>query len=100
AAEMNFSDCQRQPITLPGLLEERRQSIDPLAANADCLDIDIAMSVVAAVQMRRVMIEPFVEETLAGDVVVAADDIGGRGVLGEPVEFPFACARAKEIIPE
>src|SRR5262249_5970283 len=64
------------------------------------LDIRVTMTPVAAVTVRRVKRESLVEKTIAGDVMIDADDTGRDRNLRQRPPLPFRHAALDQVRPE
>jgi hypothetical protein len=87
AAVVRLRHGERQPVAQPGLAQQTLRARRAVGEHARREYVGVAVAAVAPVRVFRVAIQVFVEEPLAAQVVIDADDIGRAGVLGEPREL-------------
>ncbi len=91
---MGFGDRDGAPIPFPGLLQDAPQAEDAIVTAADGVDVDVGDAVVLAQApvgdvARDMPLHPMVQQPLAGEIVVHADDVGGAGVVQDPAQALF-----------
>ena len=80
AAIMDFGDRDRGRIAVPRLLYHAPQTGRGRLQHPDRLDIGIALPVIAAMRMGGIALHAMVEEPLAGQIMVDADDVWRTGI--------------------
>src|SRR5215203_2207738 len=98
---MSLCHDNRAPVPVPGLRKARPGS-ERLGRqiNPDGLNVRIRMNRVAAVRPFRIAIQRLVEEALARQVMIDADDIGSGISLTEELELLLANAAAnQDLVP-
>ncbi len=86
AAVVALRDRQRQAIALPRFAQHPFQSVGGGLDHPHGLHVGKAHELVAAATFWRVALRPVVEEPVAGQIVVHADDIGRAGGLGDRLQ--------------
>ena len=80
AAVMDFGDRDRNAVALPRLAQPRREAgivLQPLHPHRLGIDIGVA-AVPARLRWSGIKVEPVVEEALAGEIMVDAEQVGRR----------------------
>ncbi len=100
ATHVHFGDSHRQAVARMRFAQSHPEAVDQCTMCTDGLDVGIGLASVAAVQVRWVQFQPIVQETLAGDVGVDADDVGRTGRLAQAHEFILPGAAAAQPGPQ
>jgi hypothetical protein len=77
---VHLGDRDRQPVPLPGLLQQVLEAGHAPLDGAQRQHVHVAVAAVPARLHPRVAFHPLVEEPLAREVVVDADDVRGARV--------------------
>ncbi len=82
------------------LAQSHAETVDQCTMRPDSLDVGIGLAPVAAVQVRRVQLQPIVQEPLAGDVGVDAHDVGWARRFPQARKLIFPRAAAAQPVPQ
>src|SRR3546814_9041726 len=83
------------PCLAQGALQPRGRRLQ----HADGLHIGIELRVAAAMAMRGIAVEPVVEEAVARQIMVDADDVRRTGIVGDGAQ-PVLKAEARKALPQ
>src|SRR5688572_17130483 len=99
AAEVNFRNRKRQPVSFPCLSYDCFRSGHAFRTAPDCLPVGVYVTAIPAVKDRGISIDTLIEKALARYVVVEAQQIRAASIFQEPFQLARCDTQPTKVIP-